>query len=1053
MKYALLISLVVSMNAFAQKDNSLWHLNNYLWSYSKCQPVKSNKRLLDFESIENWQGLGGHLSISDDGKFFAYTTLKGHQYNDIFTKYDSLFIQSTDDNTVRWAFSNAIPGQFTADNKHYVFNVKDSIFILGLRSKEIKLVTNVQSYKLVANSRNEWMAWQLKNEASELVLHNVATGKENHFSGVSAYQFDESGEWLSCEVNSKNQSNESKELLLYELADGTEKRFPDLAGYSFAASGKSLLLQTRKKIDDATITALQYLSLKEKIEAKTIWSTKNEKVAVTSQNMDDPGIQVVFGILDSSNGAKGESIWYYKKGMDAATVKVSDQMNGIPKEFLIQGPGTFTENGHYIQFSLRQSSGSTKPKTEMAQVEVWNYKDRIMPSVDTYNKPVTAVIGTRSQQVIPLETEGKTVYKLQGDYAIVKKPGNEIHGDRFWEDGYYDDSTWLLSLTDGSHHLLPTKCEKENDVLWFSPGGKYIIYFDARRGCQYFSYDLRTKEESALAANIPPGELGHTSPDEYNSAPEIPIGIAAWLQNDEGVLVYGQQDIWLLDLAGKKSAINITNGYGLAHNIITSLFNGERLNFGNVPSIIKKKDSLLLQSFNSVSKYSGFYRKILSKPGDPELLYSGPYFYNMIKGCHDENMSNNGQIPIKANDAKVWVVQRQSGTEAPNYYKTSDFKSFSRLTNFQPQAGFNWYTQELHSYQHLDGKYGQGILYKPEDFDASKRYPAIIIFYGAFSNNLYEFRVPSLNHTVISPGQSPAWFLNNGYLVFTPDIYVAPLQYGPTAFNVIEGAAKYLKQLPFIDSNKLGCGSHSWSAQLGAYIFTHSTSIAATAISEGMQYGNMLNYAFSPTKRGSRLEASEKGRQSGSLWENKESWLDQTTVLNADKSKSPLLLFCNKESSEDYQDQTFQIFNALRRLDKNVWWLKYEKGSHTLDDPDEMKDFTIRYTQYFDHYLQYSPAPTWMTQGIPVKLKGIESRYELDPSGSCSLFGKNDCPICNAWNEQYKRTPEMFQKGIKDWVLDKDIADELKRKQNERRTELNKESVVRTSEVMQMLNK
>lgn len=1000
----------------ARPESNTWNLNNYLWSYSKYEPGKSNKRLLDFEAIDNWQGLG-KCSVSNDGKYFAYAMLKGHHHNDIFLKYDSLVIQSTDDNTVRWAFGTAIPGFFTADSKQYIFQTNEgSLCFLQLNSHQYRHTKAVASYKV--NSRSEWLAWQLKNEASEVVLHNLATGKENRFSGVSAYQFDKSGEWLSCEINSKNQPNGTKELLLYQLAGGTEKRFSDVAGYSFAASGKALLLKTMKKMDGEITTALQYISLPEKTEAKTFWSTKNKKVAVGSHSIDDPGKQVVFSILDSANAAKGVSIWYYKKGMDTAIVKVSNETNGIPNEFLIQGPVSFTENGNYIQFSLRQPSSSINPGPEMVQLEVWSYKNRFMPSVKTYEKPVKAVIGIKSQNVIPLETEGKTVYMLHEDFAIVKKPGNEIHGDRFWEDGYYDDSTWLVSLTDGSHHLLPTKCEGGNNTLWFSPAGKYIVYFDIMRGCQYFSYDLHTKEERAIAANIPPGELGYISPYMYNPDPEFPIGIAAWLQNDEGVLVYDKHDIWLLDLTGKKSAINITNGYGLAQNIVFSLFDGERLNFGKIP-IIKKKDSLLLQSFNPINKHNGFYLKIHGKPGDPELLYSGPYFYNMISGCHNPNLSNDGQIPIKAKDAKVWVVQRQSGTEAPNYYKTKDFKSFSRLTNFQPQAGFNWLTQELHSYQHLDGKYGQGILYKPENFDASKKYPVVIIFYQTFSTNLYQFRVPSLNRTAITPGESPAWFLNNGYLVFTPDIYVAPLQYGPTAFNVIEGMARYLKQLPFVDSNKLGCGSHSWSAKLGAYIFTHSRSIAATAISEGLVYANMINTALSKSDwtGSSNLKTIEKDFEFGNLWENKDLWLDQTTVLNVDNVNSSLLLFCNKESLEDYQNQTLQLFTALRRLDKKVWWLKYDKGDHTLNDPDEMKDFTIRYIQYFDHYLKEAPAPKWMTQGMSAQINGVAAGYTLDPAGSCSYSNKSECAICQKWNEKYFKDPKMFEKPIREWKL------------------------------------
>jgi dipeptidyl aminopeptidase/acylaminoacyl peptidase len=388
---------------------------------------------------------------------------------------------------------------------------------------------------------------------------------------------------------------------------------------------------------------------------------------------------------------------------------------------------------------------------------------------------------------------------------------------------------------------------------------------------------------------------------------------------------------------------------------------------------------------------------------------------NIIEWCQDPNLSNKGMQPVKAGDVDAWIVQRQSSTDAPNYYKTADFKSYKRLTDFKPQNGYSWLSEELHSFKHLDGTSGQGILYKPENFDSSKKYPVLIVFYGGYSNNLYQFPVPTYNENAITPGKSPIWFLNNGYLIFTPDIYVAPLKYGPEAFNVIEGAAMYLKRLPFIDSNKLGCSAHSWSAKLGAYLFTHSKSFGAMAFSEGFLYANMINVALSTQENGiSNLEEVEKDFQFGSFWENRESWLDQTTVLNVDKASSPLLLLCNKHSSKDYQNQTLQLFTALRRLEKTVWWLKYEKGEHNLNNLDEMKDYTIRYTQYFDHYLKEAPAARWMTEGIPYKLKGVESGYELDPCGSC----RKDCKVCKKWNKQYKNHPGMFEKPISEWSWD-----------------------------------
>jgi hypothetical protein len=75
--------------------------------------------------------------------------------------------------------------------------------------------------------------------------------------------------------------------------------------------------------------------------------------------------------------------------------------------------------------------------------------------------------------------------------------------------------------------------------------------------------------------------------------------------------------------------------------------------------------------------------------------------------------------------------------------------------------------------------------------------------------------------------------------------------------------------------------------------------------------------------------------------------------------------------------------------------LQYDDGGHSVKGKDAV-DFTIRLTQFFDHYLKGAPPPKWMTVGIPARLKGIETGYELDPNGSC---GK-DCKICKG--KKYK---------------------------------------------------
>jgi hypothetical protein len=175
-------------------------------------------------------------------------------------------------------------------------------------------------------------------------------------------------------------------------------------------------------------------------------------------------------------------------------------------------------------------------------------------------------------------------------------------------------------------------------------------------------------------------------------------------------------------------------------------------------------------------------------------------------------------------------------------------------------------------------------------------------------------------------------------------------------------------------------------------------------------------------------ENSAFGTGLGNIWKNKESWLDHTSVLHADQVTSPLLMFhCEKDGAP--VRQAIEMFISLQCLGKKVWWVQYDKGGHVLfPGTKDEKDFTIRTTQFYDHYLKWAPAARWMTVGIPYSLKGIESRFELDPAGNCG----EDCPICKAWNQQYKRTPQMFKQTIDKWMLDKDLKEKLEKEELEK---------------------
>src|SRR5690606_16381008 len=115
---------------------------------------------------------------------------------------------------------------------------------------------------------------------------------------------------------------------------------------------------------------------------------------------------------------------------------------------------------------------------------------------------------------------------------------------------------------------------------------------------------------------------------------------------------------------------------------------------------------------------------------------------------------------------KRWIVMRQSAMEYPNFYVSKGLKQFTPLTQLQPQKAYNWLRTEAVSWRMYNGQLNYGVLYKPENFDSTRKYPIIFNYYDKYSQRCYQFPMPGLTVDNINI----PWFVSRGYLVFTPDI-------------------------------------------------------------------------------------------------------------------------------------------------------------------------------------------------------------------------------------------------------------------------------------------
>jgi hypothetical protein len=516
--------------------------------------------------------------------------------------------------------------------------------------------------------------------------------------------------------------------------------------------------------------------------------------------------------------------------------------------------------------------------------------------------------------------------------------------------------TYMESLNDGEKKFIADSC---NPVL--SPQGRYILYYDVKER-DYWSYEVATGVRHNLTKHIP--VVWTTEGDQPDTWYQIGSP-AAWMEGDTGVIVYDHFDVWKLDLAGVKPPVNLTNGYGRRHNILLRLINEYE------HGVLSSGQRVPLAALNRTNKDYGYYSLRLDRMGDPEKLMMGPYLYDMPIAW--------GYRPLKVETPAGYLVTRSKASESLNLYFSKDLRIFILLSDIYPERRYNWLTSELVNWKLPDGSTSQGILYKPENFDPVKKYPIIFWYYERFSNELNKYYAPESSGDRINI----SWYVSNGYLLFVPDIHYKIGEPGQSAYNAVVSAARYLAGKPWVDTKRMGLQGHSFGGYETEYIVTHSNLFAAAFAASGVS-DFISEYGSCEIEEGFGLYGLfELGqlRVGASPWARPDLYIKNSPIFSADKVTTPLLLMNNKEDDIVLFSQGVEFIMALRRLGKKAWMLQYDGEAHLLLSEKNRMDYSIRGKQFFDHYLKGAPPPRWMTEGVPARLKGIDSGLELDTSG------------------------------------------------------------------------
>jgi len=604
---------------------------------------------------------------------------------------------------------------------------------------------------------------------------------------------------------------------------------------------------------------------------------------------------------------------------------------------------SFTRDGKILQAGLasarRTRRGEAPAAEEKAVFELWHWKD---DRVQTIQKARVATEGGRATRValhiadkklVTLGNEDVTDFVFGEDSGVALGYGDKAYLPAREFDGSYRD-VYIVNPATGEKKLAVKKLAGMGGVT-LSSDGKWGVYYDKKA---WWALDTAT----GAIKNLAPGM---SFANELSDTPQAPgsNGSAGWTRNGKSFLVYDRYDVWAL--SPSESPRNITGGAGRRTKTV---FRVVRARVDRRDRGIDAAQPLLLSAVSETTRDSGFYRVPFAGGAPAKLILEARAF----------------STPKLAKNADVILLTASRFDQFPDLQVTdTSFAKFAAVSDANPQKkDLKWGTAELVSYRTPQGVPLQGILYKPEDFDKTKKYPMLVYIYERLSSGLHTFTDPAPSQNL-----NRALYVSNGYLMLYADIAYTTGYPGDSALQCVSAAVKKVVDMGIVDEKKIGIQGHSWGGYQIAYMVTRTNLFAAaspgalvanmTSAYDGIRYGPGLPRQFQYETGQSRI--------GGSLWQYPTRFIDNSPIFRADKVQTPLLMLHNDRDDAVPFTQGIEFFLALRRLGKEVYFFNYNGEPHGIRKRVNQRDYAIRQFEFFNHFLKGAKKPAWMERGIP----------------------------------------------------------------------------------------
>ncbi|MDL2221745.1 prolyl oligopeptidase family serine peptidase [Parabacteroides sp. OttesenSCG-928-N08] len=872
------------------------------------------------DNLTQWQRIS-QQTISDDGQWVACkiepwvgdaTVKLFNRAGEEVASYSPAANYHLSASAKQWIVT-LTPGKEETDSLNRIKTKEDKMpmnrVVIRQHTGEELFIDSIRNLRVSQHA--DWMAYQQHRKDSTLYIRTTDGQFLTSFNAVSDYQFAEKGAIFRF-LSAGDTLGRKAGLYLYDLNSRQE---------TLIKEGKGEYKQLTFNKEGNLLAFLYCEEKKESYKAMELWlSTEGKEAQLIAE-----------------------------RGNEA-----------FPEGWVISENGelSFSDNNRRLFFGTApepQQVDSTRLADEWPNVQVWSWNEPVQYTVQNYNKANDLKKSYRALYAIAvnrlMQLGSEELPQLQiadqgnGEWALLST-SRPYSLSSMWE-GKTRSDYYSISLETGEKQLLK---EASYARPRFSPKGDYLYWY-AQQDSSWYTFSMREGKECRL-----------TTPQSFEAwdsdfdTPDYPdaYGTAGWSNNDEAILILDRYDIWQFDPKAKKEAVNLTqNGRNkrLKYRLVT---------LDKEQHYIDTRKPQILTAFDEVKKTTGYFRTNLSKPTTPTALVSGDFRVHSL---------------AKAKDADVVIYKQETFADYPEI-RLADiaFKKPLQLTRLgKQQEQYIWGTAELVTWNSYDGIQLEGVLYKPTNFDPTKRYPMIVNFYERNADTFHNYHTPDAHRSTIDY----MLYLSNGYLIFNPDVRYRDGYPGESAFNCVMPGITMLIDRGYINEKAIGAQGHSWGAYQVAYLATRTRLFAA--IESGAPVVNMFS-AFGGIRWGSGLARSfqyehTQSRIGGSIWETPMRYFENSPLFAMDKVETPILIMHNDHDGHVPWYQGIEYFVALKRLGKPAWLLNYPGEIHWPMKMANRIDFQKRMFQFFNHYLKQEPMPQWMKEGLPAVKQDFELGY------------------------------------------------------------------------------